>query len=431
MSVIRLVPPSHPLLAEVELPASKSEANRAAVLQALLPGLRVARGPSCNDTAVFDTFLERYAPHSPPDKGVLNLQLAGTAARFLTALACVLPGQVVLAGSPRLSQRPLAPLLLALQTAGASVECLGTPGQLPLRITGQPHWQPGHIRLLNPTSSQMLSALLLLGPHWQPGTTVQVVGGVPSAEYTQLTLQMLANIGVVWQAHPSSGLYTLMPHSLPTLGHGLSVHVEADWSAACYWLAWLRLLGGKLHLPGLRPPIATAGNPATPSLQPDAMAAKCILPNCLPSATALGVQWQLASPQPPEPYRLNCASFPDQAQTFAALAAMATRPSLLTGLHTLPGKETDRLAASAHCLQAAGCAVRWGGNYLYIRPPGTFHAEGGLAIQPEGDHRMAMAFSLLAYRLGKVEVHYPEVVEKSYPQYWEHLRQAGFRVEGY
>ena len=435
-------PASGRLQAQVRLPGSKSLTNRALALAALAGRPLTLTGPSDSaDSAVMRHFLERLGwrvaigqqlgepvwqltpPAAPPDPArliAIDLGHAGTAARFLTAVCTRLPGTFILDGSERLRQRPLAPLVQALVDGGAHIEALDRPGQLPLKVVGLPSAQPSHLTVAAGLSSQLASALLLLAPALPSGSSVALAGELVSEPYLRMTVALCDSFGAQWQAPPEAPRRFELVHVAQPPERWA---IEGDWSAASYWLSLAATLPTELSLSHL--------NPA--SLQGDAGQLRHFLHFGLEFSFDSGVM-RVRNTQGNliRPFDLDFSLMPDLAQTFAVLALFAPQgPSHLAGLDTLPLKETDRLRALVTELSTAGAEaiVTQGtrGLGLSVRPlpPGHY---AGAPIATYDDHRMAMAFALLAHREPVVHLQHPAVVVKSYPRFWDDLATAGYTL---
>jgi 3-phosphoshikimate 1-carboxyvinyltransferase len=335
----------------------------------------------------------------------------GTGARFLAALCCLLPGTFYLDGSQRLRERPLRPLIACLQQAGAQIEAADSAEGLPLTIHGNPAWRPESFELAAGDSSQFLSALLLLAPSLRPGTRIRLSERPPSWPYVELTLRLLAQLGLYWR--PTDDGYELAaprPQSR-------RLTIGGDWSAAIYPLGLLAQLGGRLTLERLQEHTA----------QGDAVQAEWWRSWGLElTLKEQGLQARAGGGQLPAAVQQNCLPTPDLGQPLAVIAAMGREKSQLDGLRTLRSKETDRIYAMAMELGKVGTLVGIGYNHMRILGNPFYLPEHPIATY--GDHRMAMSFALLAPQLPGLPIAQPEVVEKSYPAFWAHLEQLGFQL---
>lgn len=423
---IRLIAPET-LSGTYLLPASKSMYNRALVLSALTGNsVQCSSSAQAEDCQVMENYLAEVGysfkrngtqieiSGSPISGKIVQAELAmaGTALRFLSALAAVLPIHSQFSGADRLGQRPYLPLAFALKESGVHIHWSEGESIFPIRIQGSTEWKPEEIYLRNSQSSQFISALLLLGPYLNLGTQLICSQQAPLSEpYIDLTLGMLDQIGINWQR--SSGQYELVKKSLISK----PILVESDWSNASYAFGMLLLKGGTLHIPGLM------GN----SLQGDVLQVEYFQHLGMEfSWNAEGLEVSATGKKFPG-FDLDFSGMPDLAQTFAVLAAFAEGPSILRGLYSLVFKETNRIEALQAELQKFGAKVEVEGDVMHIQP--RFSMPTQEPIKTYGDHRMAMAFSIGCCTQVGGQIENPEVVSKSFPEYWDNLRQLGFVLE--
>lgn len=403
---------------EITLEGSKSISNRALIVLALAgadPGEWLQRLSTSKDTATLQRLLRQR------DTDVFDAGDAGTTFRFMTARLCLQPGTQVLTGSPRMLERPIGALVTALRSLGADIEYLGQEGYPPLRI-GPPQQlgkSGNQVRIHGGTSSQFLSALLMIGPCLPDGLELIPEGELVSRPYLEMTMQLMQYFGasVAWQGEHivvAPGTYT--PREFI---------VEADWSAASYWYALAALAESPdLRLNGL----------FADSWQGDAVLSKMMESFGIQTVfeeTGIRIQATGAAPKPV--FEWNFLECPDIAQTLAVVCAGLGVQGLFSGLETLSIKETDRIAAIRNELAKVGVSFsKLPARFNKNSPDQTFYLVDGKAQWQEpprfdtyGDHRMAMAFAPLAL-LAPVVIEDPDVVRKSYGTFWEHLRQVGF-----
>lgn len=395
---------------EIDLPASKSISNRVLLLNALCatPG-RLSNLAQCDDT---DAVLSALAQ---PDASEVNIGAAGTAMRFLTAYFSTREGrEVVIDGTERMRQRPIGVLVDALRQLGADIEYVEAEGYPPLKITGK-RLHGGALTVSGSVSSQYITAILLIAPVIG-GITLTIEGEIMSRPYIDMTLALMARYGVKteWREnviHVPAGEYT-----------ALDFTVEADWSAASYWWAMQAIVPqSRITLKGLEPQ----------SLQGDSRIAELM--------SQMGVMGNWCGRY--LDLRSNggvgccCSTFadlsgtPDIAQTLVVMLCLMGRPFRITGLRTLRIKETDRLEALRIELRKLGYVVKVEGDDAISWHFETTAAEAAPHISTYHDHRMAMAFAPAAIRFPGLIIDDAQVVSKSYPLFWEHLRQAGFKIE--
>lgn len=395
---------------EIDLPASKSISNRVLLLNALCatPG-RLSNLAQCDDT---DAVLSALAQ---PDASEVNIGAAGTAMRFLTAYFATREGrEVVIDGTERMRQRPIGVLVDALRQLGADIEYVEAEGYPPLKITGT-RLHGGALTVSGSVSSQYITAILLIAPVIG-GITLTIEGEIMSRPYIDMTLALMARYGVKteWREnviHVPAGEYT-----------ALDFKVEADWSAASYWWAMQAIVPqSRISLKGLEPQ----------SLQGDSRIAE------LMSQMGVTGNWcgRYLDLRSNGGVGCCCSTFadlsgtPDIAQTLVVMLCLMGRPFRITGLRTLRIKETDRLEALRTELRKLGYVVKVEGDDAISWHFETTAAEASPHICTYHDHRMAMAFAPAAIRFPGLIIDDAQVVSKSYPLFWEHLRQAGFKIE--
>ncbi|MFN4299573.1 MAG: 3-phosphoshikimate 1-carboxyvinyltransferase [Thermaurantimonas sp.] len=407
----RYVKVSHPtgrLIGRIPLPGSKSESNRLLILSALYPGtIQISGLSNADDTQLLSEILaaQRY-------QGRVDCRMAGTAFRFLTAFYAATPGtHVRLTGSERMLERPVGHLVDALRQLGADIRYLGREGFPPLEIRGRR--LNGHqVAIDGTTSSQFITALMLIGCTLPSGLRIHIRGYPVSVPYIYLTASTLYQAGLKVDIRlPEIILYP----SRPTKSR---VHVEPDWSAASYWyLMALLSRQAELFLPGLR----------IPSMQGDSVVRGYF--DALGVETVFlgaGIRIFKKSSEKSLLHHINLRDTPDLAQTLAVALAATGHSSCLTGLDTLPIKETDRIRALASELTHCGADVEGSTNQLTIHK--GIDLRENLQIHTYGDHRMAMAFAPLAL-IRPIAIENPAVVTKSYPTFWHDLSRLGFNLE--
>jgi len=405
---LRIFPPSR-VSGKLDLPSSKSITNRALLISALCGGSpQVFRPALCDDSTVMADALVS-------NREVINVGAAGTAMRFLAAYFATREGRVVtLDGNDRMRQRPIGPLVDALRSMGAAIDYLGQDGFPPLRITGAA-MHGGEVVMDGSVSSQFVSAVMMVLPT-VGGGTVRLTGDIVSAPYIHMTAAVMRDMGAT---------VDIMGHDV-MVGNGYAGNdclVEADWSAAAPWYAMAALLPqSSITLQGLVPD----------SIQGDA--------RIVDIAAQLGIRsrfdGQGVTLDTSHFVGCCCSCFtdmtstPDLALSWAVLLCLLERSFRMTGVRTLRHKESDRLEALREELMHLGYvlkiesedAISWYGERtaVSLQPP---------VINTHDDHRLAMAFAPAAVRFPGLMIHDAGVVDKSYPAFWRHLRQAGFTVE--
>ena len=400
--------PDKILKGSVRLPASKSISNRALVINALSYSPYPIKNLSDSD----DTRVMEQVFSSNTNR--FDIGHAGTAMRFLTAFLSMIVGEWTLTGSERMKQRPIGILVDALNKLGARIEYLENEGFPPLKICGS-HLKGGIIELDGSVSSQYISALLMIAPSTEGGLTLRLRNKIMSRSYIELTLKLMKQFGVQhsWKGNEirvAEQSYRPVQYT-----------VEADWSGASYWYQMAALAEkADLELEGLK----------LDSLQGDCAIARWFDPfGIVSEETEKGVRLRKEEKPLPKNLQLNFIENPDVAQTFAVLCVMKKVPFHFTGLETLKIKETNRIEALQNELAKFGAAITEPAHGE-LKWDGTFPLEktGHPSIPTYKDHRMAMAFAPACQVYGPVAIEEPLVVTKSYPAFWDDLKETGFQI---
>lgn len=392
----------------VRLPASKSISNRALILNALsYSPFEVENLSDCDDT-------QRMIDALTSNGRDFNVGAAGTTMRFLTAFLSKVIGEWTITGTERMKNRPIKVLVDALNHIGARIEYMEKEGYPPLRIFGSA-LQGGEVTLAGNVSSQYISALLMIAPLTENGLTLHLEGEVVSQPYIRLTLGLMEQFGVraVWTGQTI--------RVAPQEYRPVRFTVESDWSAASYWYEILALApqGGEIELPEL----------FKNSMQGDAAGAKLFARLGVgTSFTSRGVVLR-KNGERCEKLVYNFVNEPDLAQTFVVTCVLLNIPFRFTGLQSLKIKETDRIEALKAELRKLGYVLTDTHDSILEWNGERCEPEAHPVIATYEDHRMALAFAPAAWvRPEGIEIACPEVVSKSYPRYWEDLRQMGFGV---
>ena len=392
----------------IQLPSSKSISNRALIINALGNGTHHPENLSdCDDTRVMIRALN-------DDKETIDIMAAGTAMRFLTAYLSVTPGTRIITGTERMQQRPIQVLVNALRELGADIEYVANDGFPPLRITGR-ELRKDTISLPGNVSSQYISALLMIAPVLTNGLTIRLTGDIISRPYINLTLQLMNDFGVRAEWTDDHRLKVE-----PQAYHSTPFYVESDWSAASYWYQIVALSKeAEVTLPGL----------FKDSYQGDSQVAGIF--RSLGVETIYKDKTVILKKNGKSVERLDYdfINQPDLAQTFVVTCALLNMPFRFSGLQSLKIKETDRMAALITEMRKLGYILHETDGSVLSWEGERCTTEEHPAIDTYEDHRMAMAFAPTCLALPEILINNPQVVSKSYPRYWEDLRQAGFIIK--
>jgi len=387
---------------KIRLASSKSESNRALIINALsgfggeLQNLSTAR-----DTQTMIRLLKS-------EDEVADVLDAGTTMRFLTAYFAVTNQTKTMTGTPRMCERPIGILVDALKSIGCEIEYLAKEGYPPTQIKGFTEQKTNEISIRGDVSSQYISALLMISPLLPNGLTINLLGEIGSIPYITMTIKQMEAFGVKVIADWNAKKLSVEPQKYkPT-----SYKIESDWSGASYWYSIVALAENddvEIELLGLK----------ENSLQGDSVIVGIMSQLGVKSTfTAEGVLLQKIKPN--DSFEWDFTDCPDLAQTVAVVLVAKKIKGIFTGLESLKIKETDRVVALQNELAKIGGTleeveaktryeVNFGGNRTEIPTFETYD-----------DHRMAMAFAPLAM-ISDVIIEEPGVVAKSYPSYWEDL----------
>jgi 3-phosphoshikimate 1-carboxyvinyltransferase len=409
--------------ATIQLTGSKSECNRALVIEALskdkvkvtnisdaadavtLAG--ILRGVASSQLSVANENQSQTTDNGPQ---ITDIGPAGTAMRFLTAYFTLQDGEVLLTGTERMKQRPIGILVDALRTLGADINYAENEGYPPLLIKGGFEQLADSITIKGDISSQYITALLLIASSLPKGLQLNIDGELTSRPYVEMTLSMLQQAGI--QHQWTENVISIAPQEF----RETSIWVEPDWSAASYWYAVAALADeAELFLPGL----------TSYSLQGDSVITELMANFGITSQFKDGGVYLKKEPKPIIRKIFDLKSCPDLAQTLIVVCAAIGHEATFTGLETLKIKETDRIAALQNELIKMGVRLTEKGLVYKLDCSHKFIPQH-ITIKTYEDHRMAMAFAPLAMVLPQVEIEDAEVVNKSYPAFWQDFEKAGF-----
>lgn len=403
MESIRITARQNKLSSSVQLPLSKSISNRGLIISALSEGKATnVQLSDSDDTVLLAQLLEQLNEGKHTE---LNCHNAGTVLRFLTAYLSITPGEWILKGDERMHQRPIDPLVQALQELGAEIEYTKDEGSLPLRIKGK-RLQGGNTSIMADISSQFISALMMIGPMMQDGLELICYEPFSSLPYIEMTARVMKAAG--------AELVLDMPN-IRIKGTGYKESVlpfETDWSSAAHWYALMALAkDGELMLQGLK----------EDSLQGDSVTHSYF--------KMLGIEttfenegarirkhfWKAAG------FNFMMKDHPDLAPSMIVTTAAKGFEGNFYGLENLKIKESDRVQSLIN--ELAKCSI----ECSYEDGQLSFQSQKikiKKAIDTYNDHRIAMAFAPLAMLGQPLTINNPSVVNKSYPAFWSELQKV-------
>lgn len=402
----------------VEVPASKSILNRALILAAFGNGeTLLSCGDFAEDTRAMLSCLTalgiRWREEDggirvfgcggkiPVRNAELNVRSAGTAARFLTAALAFLGGDYTMRSSAQMEKRPME-LLSALETSGAVIEYLGERGHFPFRLHSD-GIKAAMLSVDTDLSTQYASGILLAAAVSRP-TALRLTGSRTDGSYINMTLRLMERFGAAWTREGNIIRVVPAEHSPE------SIEIESDLSGACYFYALSLLLSARVLVRRIHPD----------TLQGDK--------KFLALLSARGVRFEdtaeglLADGSSVFDYRgftENMGNFSDQALTVAALAPFADTPTRITGIGHIRRQECNRIRAITENLSALGVPVTEEADGVTIEPAPVHSG----TIRTFGDHRVAMAFSLIGLKTGEISIEDPQCCKKTFENYFDILER--------
>ena len=397
------------LSGNLKLTGSKSISNRLLILQALSGKMSPLSNLSNSD----DTTVMLKALSTK--EGTIDIGIAGTAMRFLTAYLAIQDADFILTGASRMKERPIKDLVDALRSLGADIGYLEKDGYPPLSIKGK-KLIGGALSIKADTSSQFISAILMISPYFEKGIQLQLVGEVLSRPYIEMTLNLMQRQGV---NHEWVGdTITVLPGAYTDQVS----EVESDWSSISYVFE-LAALSESAEI--------SLERVDQVSVQGDQEGMNYFKKLGIDSNIDNGVLTIRKQTDfiRPELLEFDCTKTPDLAQTLAATTCALGIPMNISGLKSLPIKETDRLMALKVELEKCGAQVTIVDNEALEIIPGPAFSDKDFTFETYGDHRMALCLAPLALVSNSVTLNNPRVVNKSYKSYWDDLTSLGFNVQ--
>lgn len=421
------ITPVQTIDATVKVPGSKSLTQRALIAAALADGASTLLGPLASEDTRFtmealqamgvvcdDSDPERWLVHGTggqirEPQGDIYLGNNGTATRFLTSVAALGCGRFHITGSERMAERPILPLMEALQGWHVEVVSDAQTGCPPLTIKAK-GLAGGRTVLPEGKSSQYLSSLLLVAPYAQSPAELEVRGEIFSKPYVEMTLAVMADFGIRVEAAPSLNFFRIQQGRYQARTYA----IEGDASGASYFWAAAAVTGGRV----------TVANVPIPSLQGDA--------NLLPYLARMGCRIDrsgdgitVTGAERLEGIEVDMGDMPDVAPTLAVVAAFAEGTTVINNIAHLRIKECDRLAAVVSELRKLGADVEEEPARMIIHGKNGGSNLHGATISTYNDHRMAMCFAVAGLRIPGVVITGEECVVKSFPDFWERFRLLG------
>lgn len=405
----------------ITIPGSKSFTNRALIIASLAQGTSLLKHPLYSDDTnamigalkQLGVTIQRNKDNSLVVEGTgglfhepnapLYVGNAGTAMRFLTALASLHTGKIKLTGDKRMQQRPIKDLVKALRTMGVKISTVKKNGCPPLTIKGGA-LRGGDVALSGAISSQYVSALLMVAPYAQNDVKIKIEDELTSKPYIDMTLEIMEDFGI----KVVNENYKIFHVSAKQKYQSREYRIEGDASSASYFYALEALHDVRIPL----------NNINKKSSQPDqnitAIIKKMTPPKKGTTLKPLG--------------ETDLNQMPDAAMTVAILCSFADGKSVLKNIGNMRYKETNRLKALCCELRKIGVDIKETSDGLHINgKPQNLH--GDTLIETYNDHRIAMCMTLCATKLPNIQILNPACTAKTYPRFFEDIASLGIKIK--
>jgi 3-phosphoshikimate 1-carboxyvinyltransferase len=408
-------PVAGPLDAVVTVPGSKSVTNRALVCAALADGTSTLTGALVADDtdAMIDCLRRLGVTIEAKDDGTtllvdgaggaiparqaeLDVRQSGTTARFIAPMTALGRGRYLLDGAPRMRERPMADLAVALRALGANVD----RDRLPFTIDS-PGLEGGRVTVPADVSSQFASGLLMAGPAMARGLALDLSTDPVSRPYLDLTVDVMRSFGAAVDVVGDRG-FAVAPGGY----RGVSYAVEADASSAAYFFAAAAICGGRVTVPGI----------GARSRQGD-LGFVDVLARMGAEVVKTDDAITVVGARPLHGIEVDMANVSDTAATLAVTAAFASTPTRVTGIGFIRAKESDRVGGVVTELRRLGIDATEEPDGFVVRP-GPFHPG---RVETYDDHRMAMSFALVGLRVPGIVIADSGCVAKTFPGFFEVL----------
>jgi len=401
------------------VPGSKSIAHRALICAALARGDSTITGlPDGDDTQAMlqglmllgatisldgaDTHIEGSIDLDRTDAITVDANLAGTTARFLTAVGALRRGSITVTGNESLRSRPMKDLHLALEQLGADVSWQNEKYCLPVTVQRGKSYSHS-VQIAADTSSQFVTSLMLIAPILDNGLTIELTGDIISLPYIAMSASVMKSFGANVRIADSriividGGGYV-----------GCRFAVEPDASSASYPFAAAAVVGGRVRVDGMRSNMMQGDSRFIDVLRQM---------GCEISEDQVGITVSRDANKPLQGVDIDMSEISDLVPTLAIVAMFAKTPTRIRNVGFIRNKESDRIGDLASEMRSLGAKVVEYEDGLEILP----QALHGGSCDTHHDHRIAMAFGVAGLKVSGVIINQANVVSKSWPQFWEML----------
>ena len=403
----------------IELPPSKSIGARYLVATYFAGTLPADPIFEDNDDLMVlqEALLEVYSDEEPIDYGdsPIDVGASGTALRFVASVCASSPGaDYVITGTSRLMMRPMSPLLKILEEAGAGIETLGEGETGPYRVQGK-KLEGGVFYIRGDISSQFISSLMLVAPSWTNGMDLHFTTPPVSKPYIEMTAKLMERFGIKTSL---TNEHVIVPNSTYIEPEGFKV--EADWSSAAFFYEACSLGTSNIEISQLISP--------EKSLQGDSVAATLFKEIGVDSSFNDKGCILTDRGNPEKKVIADFKDCPDLMLPFAVACLCKGINFRFENVAHLRLKESDRLESLREEALKIGFVVKLGDNFIEWDGE-TIERQESPVIATHDDHRVAMSFAMVALKFGEIKIENPRVVEKSFIDFWNQIRNMGLICE--
>lgn len=406
---------------EIVMPGSKSYTNRALIIASLTNGKTILHNPLySDDTKYMIESLEKLGIKFEKNKNNLivygnggkfnfkdNVELfcgnAGTTSRFLTGLIALTDKNIIINGEGEILNRPIGELVNGLKQIGVDIEYLKKNGSLPIKGNGK-NINGNEIFIDGSVSSQYFTALMMVAPLMRNGLIINVLNKQISKSYIDITIDIMKTFGVN-VINNDYKQYIIKPSKY----NAIEYNIEGDWSSASYFICIGALHNGSIKI----------SNVNNNSVQGDRN-----FTNIIEKIGGI-IKYEnnaiIVKKGTLKPIEVNMEQMPDTAMSLAVLLSFVNGKSKIIGLSTLKNKETDRLFALYNEFKKNSIKTEIGDDFITIYGSDNHKITGN--VETYNDHRVAMSFAIAGTLTGNLEILNHNVVNKSFPEFWENLRK--------
>ena len=419
------ITPIKKLDAEISMPGSKYIANRLLIICALADGTSVlSNAPNNDDINNAIAALRNFGVEIKKIKNSLIIKGtkgklkqtkkeidvgdSGTLLRFIIGIAALAEGQTKIFGSKRICERPIQNLLDSLHDLGIKIESLND-GCAPLIIHGGT-FKGGTAKISGNVSSQFISSLLLIAPFAQKDVEIIVEGNLVSRGYVDLTIDLMKKAGIDIKRKG----YKQFKIKSRQIYKQVKIDIPADWASANYFLAAAAIMPGIIRIRNIN----------MQSNQPESQFVN-VLKKIGCSIKVKNKSLTVKGPKILSAVEADMSTMPDSVQTLCAVALFSRGTTKITGISNLKYKESDRINDTAKELRKLGADIVINKDSLAIRNNKVNPA----VIDPHNDHRMAMSLALVGLKIRGIKINQPECVSKSFPGFWNKMKEVGIKIK--